>query len=166
MVHYFSMVLVLWALITQPLMAMTPVKIVMNNDPAIHRIQDASEVTTVVRSGSYEQLSMDHGNVKSDDALLSRSTMRCHEMGAAVTSDKVRSSSTKHCDHCQSSHCASGCTTSSACATSCSATGIFVTLVSSLNSAFTDLQSFRFPNHSSLLLSRLPPRIFHPPKLA
>lgn len=66
-------------LVTQPLMAVIPVKIIMDNHLTIHNMRDARDII-VVRSGNYEQLSVDHGKVKSDDAMSSPSMMQCHEM--------------------------------------------------------------------------------------
>lgn len=164
MVHYFSMVLVVWGLIIQPLMAAMPAKMTMNDHPVTQILNDSRLVITPLRSVRHEDLSLDHSMLETDDGRLAPSMMSCHGMGNAVADNSVNKNNTKICDHCQSSDCVSGCMSDSVCAASCVAFGTLISMVSSSICVSIKTRSVLFPYRLKPLLVSIPLRIFHPPK--
>lgn len=136
MIRSVGVVLVVWGLIFQPLMAMSPSQIVNNNTHAV----------VVLDTGMPA-----HGDVLSPDIATDTgelSTPPCHE-------ERVDKSSSSNCDNCD---CKSG-----ICTSHCVGVVAAIqqsTVTSELKSTSQELALFEMPTLG------LPYLLFHPPKMA
>jgi hypothetical protein len=161
MFHYFCVVVVVWGVTVQPLMAAIPAQMSMSDNPTLQSLHDLSNDEVDAHTEQYNHPVNKHGGDVGDDSALAPFTMPCHHMGDQVTGDNTK---TKACNHCQSKNCASHCIIGSACATSCVASGAMMTMVSPLTCVSARLQSTFKSYLTQSRLSRHSSRIYHPPK--
>lgn len=165
MVHYLGIVLVIWGLLAQPLMAALPGDIQVHspvsasapNLGAIASVSDLNHTPPVPAPTSNPLNPNEYGKQVAGHSLTA-STMPCHQ-GVGSDSPKPRGK-------CLTGHCDSGCLSASHCGSTCSAPGTVGAVGSfyknTMNHAACDL----FNTAPEPLLARLPSRIFHPPKTA
>ncbi|WP_339672754.1 hypothetical protein [Dasania marina] len=145
MIRFVSIIIVIWGLIVQPLMAaVMPVKMMMDSPhrsvPVDRLIDMAADVDISAHTEYYQD---------AVPSLVAAAKMHCHEKSAD-------DSSSEHCDKC-GDNCA--------CATSCvvgSGVAAFQTLPVNLvlNSHAQIISAIELRSYA------LPSRIFHPPKHA
>ena len=165
MVHYLGIVLVIWGLLAQPLMAALPGDIQVHspvsasapNLGAIASVSDLNHTPPVPAPTSNPLNPNEYGKQVAGHSLTA-STMPCHQI--------AKSDSPKPRGKCLAGHCDSGCLSASHCGSTCSAPGTVGAVGSfyknTMNHAACDL----FNTAPEPLLARLPSRIFHPPKTA
>ena len=163
MVHYFSIVLVIWGLVVQPLMAAMPEKMDMNDNPALQVLNDFMRNEVDAHTEYHQHIAKEDAVAADDHFELASAKMPCHDMRDQMTGDDAQATP---CDHCQSRDFASHCIVDSVCATSCAAHGASVTVASLSMGLPARLQSIVLPYFSQSLLTHFPFCIYHPPKPA
>ena len=121
MVHYLGIVLVIWGLLAQPLMAALPGDIQVHSPvsasaPNIGAIASVSDLdhTLPVPAATSNPLNPNEYGKQAAGHSLTASTMPCHQI--ADSSDL-----SKPCGKCLTGHCDSGCLSASHCGSTCSA---------------------------------------------
>jgi hypothetical protein len=150
MIRYIGMILVVWGLITQPLMAAMPMAIDKHSD---------TEVLLGIATIS-DALMLNQRNLPEDGAG------RAEDLLTTPCLQTTANDSSANCDHCDSSHCESDCLSSRLCSSSsCISAGISAAAIQQYSTHFAGR------NHSIFLSADFqaltfesPSRIFHPPK--
>ena len=165
MVHYLGIVLVIWGLLAQPLMAALPRDMQVHlpipanalNHGSIASILDLDHTRPVPAPTSDSLNPNDRGEQAAGHSLTA-STMPCHQI--------AKSDSPKPRGKCLAGHCDSGCLSASHCAPTCSASGTVGAVGSFYKNTLNHAACDMFNTAPEPLLARLPSRIFHPPKTA
>ena len=165
MVHYVGIMLVIWGLLAQPLMAALPGDIqvpspVSASAPNIGAIASVSDLdhTLPVPAATSNPLNPNEYGKQAAGHSLTASTMPCHQI--------AKSDSPKPRGKCLAGHCDSGCLSASHCASTCSASGTVGAVGSFFKNTMNHAACDMFNTAPEPLLARLPSRIFHPPKTA
>lgn len=152
MVHYISIVLVVWGLVTQPLMAST---MPMTMDD---KHSDTEMLLVIVTIPN--ELMRNQGNIPEDGSGRAENllTAPCFQITA--------NDSSANCDHCDSSHCESDFLSSRLCSSSsCISVGISAAAIQQYSTHFADRNHAIFLSGDFQTLTFGPSsRIFHPPK--
>ena len=166
MVHYLGIMLVIWGLLAQPLMAALPRDIQVHSPvsasaPNLGAIASVSDLdhTLPVPAATSNPLNPNEYGKQAAGHSLTASTMPCHQI--ADSSDL-----SKPCGKCLTGHCDSGCLSASHCAPTCSASGTVGAVGSFYKNTMNHAACDVFNTPPEPLLARLPSRIFHPPKTA
>ncbi len=145
MIRFVSIVIVIWGLIFQPLMAaVIPAKMMTDNTPHSSMVADrVAGVDTSIHAEHHDDIVQSLG----DSPKAS-----CHEKSADEPSSK-------HCDNCDN-NCANG-----SCATSCVAGSSVAAVHNLLLNISLNGRTFAMTTNGACIY-RLSSRIFHPPKHA
>lgn len=155
MIHYIGIVLVVWGLVTQPLMANT-----------MPMTMDDKESNTVMMSG----LARSDRVVTAVTVLSQNNLHEYGENGVGRIEKKLKmpchQTTANHSSaHCCASDCVSGCSNSQLCSSSCinaSASAVVLQTHSTQIAGFNPV--IFFSTNFQTLISGLPSRIFHPPR--